>query len=804
MDLFRCLDLVTRLDVIAARGRHAAALNACRPKFVIPPGAGGTMMGGAVMGSMEEEETAAEAAEAARAAEEAAMFPTLGPPGSVVGGGFDNYEDEDEDEDDEDDGYSSYKGEGELLVELAGLRQPVLAAQAIKAQAAARRAAAAKASSKKKRAGAKEDDDADYDDELLLGKRRGAGGRDADGMYDSSAPRIRGPVPVDVFVPLNTRSVVITGPNTGGKTAAMKAVGLAALMARAGLFVPAEVANLPWFDAVLVDIGDSQDLMQSLSTFSARLAKQRAILAAANTRSLVLMDEVGTGTSPAEGAAIGGALLEQLAGVGVESFGSGAAGLTLATTHHGELKALKYEHKGGVFENAAVEFDEVALAPTYRLLWGVPGRSRALQIAERFGLDPEVVADARAALGEGRVTLEETISALESARRGADEDIAAARSLLSEVSRTVPRVAAAAARVRAAEEAADVKLAAIVARLARERRVELAAAARETARVNAREKRASTMKSGAMDFATAAAAAAAAEAEAKRLAAVAARNPAASKPPPGWIPNVGDAVIITSTGMSGKVTAVSGTLITVQAGLMGIKVNASDAEPDTEAPKPKLPPAKARSPAGTQAARRMDALLGGHRSGGGGGGGGGRKGGSNSAASSTMSGGGGGGGGFGGYDFDDGDDDVPTIGDSVRIKKSGVVGTVVDADDGVLTVQAGKNRLKAPTGAVEYANRGSGVKGISVGGGGGGGGGGVGGGGGGGGGFGGGGSKGSKKKKKKGGGSGLPRGTQQADQKPGGPPSGGGGGGGGRGGGGGGGGGKNGDINALMDKFRRK
>ena len=89
----------------------------------------------------------------------------------------------------------------------------------------------------------------------------------------------------------------------------------------------------------------------------------------------------------------------------------------LATTHHGELKALKYEHEGGVFENAAVEFDEVELAPTYRLLWGVPGRSRALQIAERFGMEPAVVADARDALGEGRVTLETTISALETARR---------------------------------------------------------------------------------------------------------------------------------------------------------------------------------------------------------------------------------------------------------------------------------------------------------------------------------------------------------------------------------------------------
>ena len=268
----------------------------------------------------------------------------------------------------------------------------MLEAQAIRARRAARRAAARKlASKKKKRADAKGDEEADDEYDALLLGNRGA-------SISDETPATRGPLSVDVFVPLSTRCVVITGPNTGGKTAAMKAVGLASLMARAGLFIPAEIANLPWFDDVLVDIGDSQDLMQSLSTFSARLAKQRAVLRACTPRALVLMDEVGTGTSPAEGAAIGGALLERLAGVqtaGGGGGGGGAAGLVLATTHHGELKALKYEHEGGVFENAAVEFDEVELAPTYRLLWGVPGRSRALQIAERFGMEPAVVADAR-------------------------------------------------------------------------------------------------------------------------------------------------------------------------------------------------------------------------------------------------------------------------------------------------------------------------------------------------------------------------------------------------------------------------
>ena len=730
VDLFACLDAVTRLDVIAARARHAMALNACRPEFVAPPGMNFGVASRALASEDEDED---EAAARARDAERAAMFPTLAPGAGRVVGVDDSDTDEDEDE------YGAYRGDGELLVELAGLRQPVLAAQAIRAQQRARRAAAAAAAAKKKPA-AGDPNDAE-DDELLLGGRSGSRVRAG---YGAGAPRVRGPVPVDVFVPLTTRAVVITGPNTGGKTAAMKAVGLASLMSRAGLFVPAEVARLPWFDAVLVDIGDSQDLMQSLSTFSARLAKQRAILAAATPRALVLMDEVGTGTSPAEGSAIGGALLERLAGVGPGVTPDRAAGLTLATTHHGELKALKYEHPGGVFENAAVEFDEVALAPTYRLLWGVPGRSRALQIAERFGLDPEVVADARAALGEGRVTLEETISALETARRGADEDIAAARALLSEVHRTIPRVEAAAARADAAEEEAETKLAAAIARLAREQRARLAAAARDASREAAREKRASAMKTGATDFAAAAAAAAAAEREAKRLEALAAMEPK-TKPAEGWIPSVGQSVTVIVNGMSGAVKSVSGTSVVVQAGLMRLTVDASELEPSANVAPPKKPPAKGRSPAGTQAARRVDALLGGARTPGGG---------KSPPPTNEF-----------GLDFDSYGDDAPVIGDTVRIRKSGVVGTVVDAFDGVLTVQAGRNRLKTPAEGVEFADAGGAKATAGPSGGGGGG-------------------KKSKKKEKKKGGSGLPRATQPGGS----PPASSGGA----------------DINDLMAKFNRK
>ena len=706
VDLFQCLDVVTRLDAVAARGRHAAALNAVRPRFVAPPHATGiyayqTSEASEASNASEASasppharpcEESAAATRKAREAEQSAMFPTL------AGGAYRSPAGDDGEGDDAAETDAEKKA---LLVELAGLRQPVLEAQAIRARRAARRAAARKlASKKKKRADAKGDEDAEDEyDALLLGTgTRGAGETSA----ENASPATRGPVPVDVFVPLSTRCVVITGPNTGGKTAAMKAVGLASLMARAGLFIPAEIANVPWFDDVLVDIGDSQDLMQSLSTFSARLAKQRAILRACTPRALVLMDEVGTGTSPAEGAAIGGALLERLAGVGGGAAGGGAAGLVLATTHHGELKALKYEHEGGVFENAAVEFDEVELAPTYRLLWGVPGRSRALQIAERFGMERGIVADARDALGEGRVTLETTISDLETARRCADENIAAARLLLSEVRRTVPRIQHAADATRAADDAAAAKVAAAVARAKRERAAALRSAEREAMSAAARERRKQSMQSGKMDFAAAAAAAAAAEREKKRLAAEEAARPAAEAAAaraaaPGWVPGVGEDVIVTATGMAGKVTAVSGATVTVQAGLMGLKVNASDLQLDPNAAaraEAARPPAKARSPRGTRAARRVDALLGG----------GGRVAASRSASASSSEPLGSRadfgdlgdfGGGFG--------DEAPTLGDTVRIKKTGVVGVVVDNDGGVLSVQSGRNTLKSPVEGVEFA-----------------------------------------------------------------------------------------------------
>ncbi len=181
--------------------------------------------------------------------------------------------------------------------------------------------------------------------------------------------------------------MVISGPNTGGKTVALKTAGLAALSAQSGIPVAAERAELPIFDRVLADIGDEQSIAADLSTFSAHILNLKSMLEAATERSLILVDEMGTGTAPEEGAALAVALLEEF---------RARRALTLATTHHDRLKAYASRTPGIV--NAAMEFDEVNLQPTYRLLVGVPGTSSGIEIARRLGLPAPVVDRALASL----------------------------------------------------------------------------------------------------------------------------------------------------------------------------------------------------------------------------------------------------------------------------------------------------------------------------------------------------------------------------------------------------------------------
>ena len=195
-------------------------------------------------------------------------------------------------------------------------------------------------------------------------------------------------VPISMEVSADLRVVAITGPNTGGKTVTLKSIGLASLMARAGLLLPcAGMPTLPWCAQVLADIGDEQSLQQSLSTFSGHIKRIGRILEALQSGpapALVLLDEVGAGTDPSEGTALASSLLKALAD---------RARLTIATTHFGELKALKYNDPR--FENASVAFNPETLSPTYELLWGIPGRSNALAIASRLGLDAAVLDEAR-------------------------------------------------------------------------------------------------------------------------------------------------------------------------------------------------------------------------------------------------------------------------------------------------------------------------------------------------------------------------------------------------------------------------
>ena len=234
-------------------------------------------------------------------------------------------------------------------------------------------------------------------------------------------------VPVSLRIEPPLRVVAITGPNTGGKTVTLKSLGLASLMVRAGLFLPCSgTPKLPWCGAVLADIGDEQSLQQNLSTFSGHVRRIARILAAldglgqAPVPALVLLDEVGAGTDPSEGSALATALLKELAD---------RVQLSVATTHFGELKALKYNDPR--FENASVEFDEVSLRPTYRLLWGIPGRSNALAVARRLGLSEAVLQGAAGLLEEqGTSSVNSVISGLEEQRQRQQEAAEEAAALL--------------------------------------------------------------------------------------------------------------------------------------------------------------------------------------------------------------------------------------------------------------------------------------------------------------------------------------------------------------------------------------
>lgn len=261
-------------------------------------------------------------------------------------------------------------------------------------------------------------------------------------------------VPIDLRIGerFGYRALIVTGPNTGGKTVSLKTLGLLALMNQAGLRVPAaEGARLPVFRRVMADIGDEQSIAQSLSTFSSHLRNVVRFVAAAGPGTLVLLDEIGAGTDPTEGSALAMAIVERLL----------SAGATVAaTTHYAELKAFAQEHE--LVTNASVAFDVATLRPTYRLEIGLPGKSQAFAIAERLGLSAEILADARSRLAAEHVTFEETLAAIartEEARIAELDQARAEREAAGE-DRELARGGVSRARREAAEMLAEARRAA--------------------------------------------------------------------------------------------------------------------------------------------------------------------------------------------------------------------------------------------------------------------------------------------------------------------------------------------------------
>jgi DNA mismatch repair protein MutS2 len=219
------------------------------------------------------------------------------------------------------------------------------------------------------------------------------------------------PVPLTVELGREYRGLVITGPNTGGKTVALKTIGLFALMTQAGLPIPADQeSSLPVFDQIFADIGDEQSIEQTLSTFSWHMGNIVKIIKASGPRSLVLLDELGTATDPGEGAALAQSILKHF----LES-----GSLVVATTHFSELKAFAHSTSG--LRNASLDFDPLTFAPSYHLTMGIPGGSNALAIAAQLGLPGEIIAGARSRVGRGSLEVENLLADLMVQKRGLDD-----------------------------------------------------------------------------------------------------------------------------------------------------------------------------------------------------------------------------------------------------------------------------------------------------------------------------------------------------------------------------------------------
>lgn len=363
-------------------------------------------------------------------------------------------------------------------------------------------------------------------------------------------------VPTDVELGKDYSTIIVTGPNTGGKTVSLKTIGLLSLMAMSGLFVHAnEESELCVFDAIYADIGDEQSIEQSLSTFSSHLTNIIRILSQMTSKSLILLDELGAGTDPAEGSALAIAILEHMHRMNCR---------IVATTHYSELKAYAYERDGIL--NASMEFDVETLRPTYRLLLGVPGRSNAFAIAERLGLSRDIIDLARGEVTEEDMRIETMIASLERNRLEAEEEHRTAAKLRKENEELQRQLMEQNERIEASREKriaqAEEEARSIVNKALKEADdviTELRLLAMEGEKVKEHEL---TNARKRLDEA----------APAKKLAAKAAK-----KKPAGVI-EPGDEVKVYSLNQKGHVVEISGNEAVVQLGIMKMKVRKDDME----------------------------------------------------------------------------------------------------------------------------------------------------------------------------------------------------------------------------------
>jgi DNA mismatch repair protein MutS2 len=378
-------------------------------------------------------------------------------------------------------------------------------------------------------------------------------------------------VPIELEFRPQVAAIVITGPNTGGKTVALKTAGLLALMCQCGLHIPAASgSSLAVFDNVFADIGDEQSIQQSLSTFSAHITQVIRILEHATPRSLVILDELGAGTDPTEGSALARAILIRLVSGGIP---------TLVATHYPELKAFAHATAGVM--NASVEFDPRTLMPTYRIALGVPGQSNALAIAARLGLDPAILNQARTMI--------------------APEDLAAS-GLLQEIQRDreavrAERTQAAAARREAS--AAESKLSRRLERIEDERRALIEAARDEAQReVQALREELRALRRRAREALDLGGEQALREVESQAKSIqdrVEASTASAPSQRPARRPRVGETVRLRSIGVPGKVVAVSGDDLEVMVGALRVRAELDDVVVRESPPAPE-PPAPRAAP----------------------------------------------------------------------------------------------------------------------------------------------------------------------------------------------------------------